>query len=516
MMITRHSKWLVFSSLIAAASACKKDDKKQTVTVAEETPVSAAETFIASLSGALKEAYDSAPSRYTFERDGNDTVDTTGQVFRQLLIEDLKTFIATLKRSSYTGSQEDLLAALDSYYTYAYDNSSAVVEVIKGSSTFKLTAKGISGNTLAFTEGALYQNIQDPGKHLREKTAGNDNPLLWTKLKGWNTQTFHGQDLSTIDADKKGDSFVEPEDLLQAWFKIVAAQAVDGQPFVVANGDQPEQMISEAYITEDGLDLSQLVQKFLHASVSYSQATGDYLNVDLGQDKGLNVDNTTAAKAGVSYTNLEHHWDEAFGYFGAARDFLAYTDQQTADGLSLDTDGNGTISLIKEKNLGISVNTAKRDLGAKDGSVDFSRNAMTAFIKGRHLISTKPEGYLDAVKALAIIAASQWEKTLGATVVHYINDVIHETGEFGTSSYLFKDHAKYFSELKGFALAFQFNPYSTMTEQDFDTLHSLLGDKPVLPSAGEAAVAEYMNKLKEARSLLQKIYGFSETNTLEW
>lgn len=499
-MKIKISAWLVASSLIVSTSACKKDDDKQTVTSDSETPATAAESYIAGLSGPLREAYDSAPASYAFERGGKDTVDTTGQVFRQLLIEDLKSFITSLKRSSYTGSQENLLTVLDSYYTYTYDNSSAVTEAIKGSSAFKLTAKGMNGSALPFSEGTLYQHIQDPGKQLRDKAAGNDNPLLWTQLKGWSTQTF-----------------VKPDDVISSWFKIIAAQAVDGQSFVVSNGSEPGQMITDAYITEDGLDLSQLVQKFLHASVSYSQATGDYLSVDLGQDKGLNVDNSGPAKAGVTYTALEHHWDEAFGYFGAARDFLAYTDQQSADGLSLDTDGNGSISLLKEKNLGISTNTSKRDLGAKNGGVDFSKNTMNAFIKGRFLISTKPEGYLDAVKALGIIASSHWEKTIGATVVHYINDVIRETSEYGTSAYLFKDHAKYWSEMKGFALAFQFNPYALMSEKDFDTLHNLLGDKPVLPSAGDAAaLAVYVSKLKEARTLLQTVYGFSDTNTAEW
>jgi hypothetical protein len=43
------------------------------------------------------------------------------------------------------------------------------------------------------------------------------------------------------------------------------------------------------------------------------------LNVYLGSEK-MSVDNTTAV-SGKSYTALEHHWDEAFGYFGVPFDF---------------------------------------------------------------------------------------------------------------------------------------------------------------------------------------------------
>ena len=46
------------------------------------------------------------------------------------------------------------------------------------------------------------------------------------------------------------------------------------------------------------------------------------LNVYFGADKMV-VDNTTAVdpSAGKYYTTMEHHFDEAFGYFGTEIDF---------------------------------------------------------------------------------------------------------------------------------------------------------------------------------------------------
>ena len=110
------------------------------------------------------------------------------------------------------------------------------------------------------------------------------------------------------------------------------------------------------------------------------------------------------ADDGKAYSSLEHHWDEAFGYFGAARDYSGYTDADIKTGGSKDTNGDGVIDLLSEKNYGLSINAAKRDLGAKDASTDFTGGAITAFIQGRHLIGAKPEGYAATLASLGVVA----------------------------------------------------------------------------------------------------------------
>ena len=61
---------------------------------------------------------------------------------------------------------------------------------------------------------------------------------------------------------------------------------------------------------------------------------------------------------------------------------------------------------------------------------------------------------MNELKAHRDAALSAWEKAIAATVVHYINDVI---GDMEAEDYSFYDHAKHWSEMKGFALSFQFN-----------------------------------------------------------
>ena len=79
-----------------------------------------------------------------------------------------------------------------------------------------------------------------------------------------------------------------------------------------------------AYTTDDGVDMSQMINKVLIGAVPYYQATGVYLNSLLERD------NSEARDGTDPYTAMEHAWDEAFGYFGAARDYFRYTDDQLA------------------------------------------------------------------------------------------------------------------------------------------------------------------------------------------
>ncbi len=79
----------------------------------------------------------------------------------------------------------------------------------------------------------------------------------------------------------------------------------------------------------------------------------------------------------------------------------------------------------------------------------------------------------------------------------------------GTAEYHFYDHAKHWSELKGFALALQFNPHAQITDAQLAELHGYLGEAPVL-EGGDITAAT--TALESARSLLGTAYGFSVDN----
>ena len=54
---------------------------------------------------------------------------------------------------------------------------------------------------------------------------------------------------------------------------------------------------------------------------------------------------------------MEHKWDEAYGYFGAARDYLRYSDAQLAGKtpaeFSFDSNGDGKIDVVVSNRKGV-------------------------------------------------------------------------------------------------------------------------------------------------------------------
>ena len=103
-----------------------------------------------------------------------------------------------------------------------------------------------------------------------------------------------------------------------------------------------------------------------------------------------------------------------------------------------------------------------------------------------------------------------WEKAIAATVVYYINDTLQDMGDFGTEDYSFSDHAKHWSELKGFALALQFNRRAQLSESELTQLHTLIRMAPALP--GDPDVEDYRMDLLQARALMGTAYDFASEN----
>ena len=109
-------------------------------------------------------------------------------------------------------------------------------------------------------------------------------------------------------------------------------------------------------------------------------------------------------------------------------------------------------------------------------------------------------------------ALMAWEKAISATVIHFINDTLQDMNTFGTSNYSFSIHAKHWGKMKGFALGLQFNPHSPVSDSNFDIIHGLFGDAPVLSNASAEEIESYKADLVTARSLMGTAYGFATEN----
>jgi hypothetical protein len=439
-----------------------------------------------------------AETHYAFDsrfESGKSGVSYTGQIARHILISRIK------------AAMGDLTARIDAGYV---PEAGKVVEELN---LYFVCDQGVcDGEDVGVdTTPAPKQSVVSGvsgGKNLIGKIAGND---ATGQHKEWNADGFSGWTPGITTT---------PQGFVEFLFAKVEEQSIDRANASIG-ADPSGAPLTTVTVTPEGHDLAQLAQKFLLGAVAFSQGADDYLDNDI-DGKGLLSANDVAAGDGKAYSALEHGWDEGFGYFGAARDYLDYTDDEIAgkggrddhkNGY-YDSDGDGAVDLASEYNWGHSVNAGKRDRGH---STDLTGDAFSAFHSGRKFIA-EAGGNLSDEQMTVLVgyrddAIAAWEKAIAATCIHYINDVMSDMGQIGMPEYNFYDHAKHWSELKGFAFSFQFNPHSPMTESQFAELHGILGTAPVLE---ESAVSDHMTALERARTLLGQVYGFETADVESW
>ena len=433
---------------------------------------------------------DADPSVYAFPSSFGEgsSVGYDGQTFRHLLIDDLKTHLggvtARIDGGSFYPLEGELAEELLFYFAFDSDAFGDIEHL-------KPTAAPAAQTT--------YNDVSS-GKDLVGKIAGNDSV------------TDHA-DWSVAFAGWPQDGVTTPESLVRLWIAEIDAAAV-----ARSNGDIPlgptGEPVPTVFLSADGRDRQQLLEKFLRGAVAFSQGTDDYLDDDTA-GKGL-LSAHDAAEEGKPWTTLEHQWDEGFGYFGAAIDAPLWSDAEIAESPTADRDGDGTVDLLTEVMWGHAGNAAKRDLGAVSPT-DFTAEAWAGFWGGRALLHETAgraltAAELSALQAFRDEAEQAWEKAIAATVVSYLNAVLRDIGAFGSDDYDFAAHAKHWSEAKGFALSFQFNPRSPLSDDGFAALHAALGTAPVLPTASAGEIAAHADALRDAKALLAATYGFDPAN----
>ncbi|WP_047547080.1 DUF4856 domain-containing protein [Psychroserpens sp. Hel_I_66] len=205
------------------------------------------------------------PATYSFERDGASTVDFNGQSTRIAMAGELT---SALKIETNTEAQ------LDGMFAHVEGNDD-------------------------FSEASL--NASD--KDIRSKVAASrdyfsSNATLSNAIKS---------DFDLWIADQANNVFSN-------WNTIATA----------GNAGQLQQAGGGAvrYINAKGFEINQLVAKGLIGGLMTDQILNNYLSPSV-LDEGSNIEdnNSDVVVTGKSYTNMEHKWDEAFGYlYGAELD----------------------------------------------------------------------------------------------------------------------------------------------------------------------------------------------------
>lgn len=229
--------------------------------------------------------------------------------------------------------------------------------------------------------------------------------------------------------------FMEWMDSLAVASVDFATTASDGQAGILTTGT------STYLFAANGIEYTQLIEKGLMGAVFFYQATQIYF----GSGK-MDVDNSAAvdAAAGKYYTEMEHHWDEAFGYFGAPTDFPSNLDD---------------------------IRFWAKYCNSRDADLGCNAYLMDAFLKGRAVISQGLDLSMRDVEIKKI--REMWEKVSAAQAVSYLE---------GAQTYFGTDPAKYLHELSeayAFILSLKYAPLETriitFTEIN-DLLENTIGD----------------------------------------
>jgi hypothetical protein len=192
------------------------------------------------------------------------------------------------------------------------------------------------------------------------------------------------------------------------------------------------------------------------------------LNVYFGADK-MNVDNSVAVSSGEGkyYTEMEHHWDEAFGYFGAPIDFPTNTDN---------------------------LRFWAKYYDIQSAALSPSLVITNAFLKGRAVISQDFELSMrdEAINDIRL----EWEKLSAAQAVTYLEGA---KANFGT------DNAKFLHELSeayAFILSLKYVPLETRII-DYADIETILDD-----TIGTDFWSVTLSDLNFSIALLNSTYGF--------
>tara|TARA_Y100000385_G_C13079198_1_gene632991 strand:+ start:18 stop:1187 length:1170 start_codon:yes stop_codon:yes gene_type:complete len=292
--------------------------------------------------------------------------------------------------------------------TYTFTDASGNNTVSYGGQTARLDMLGEMTSYLKTANGS---NSSPASLSASDLLAMYDNSYT-----GWSDQTLVGNGKQLKSKTALGDAGVQGQ--FETWMNEVAAASPD---------------TSSGYLqAASGHEWTQLIEKGLMSACFVSQMTGNYL-AGIASD-----DNTTAVDSanGKHYTEMEHHWDEAYGYFTSATDYPT----------------SGTNRFWGK----YANNTLESVIGS-------ATTIATAFRTGRAAISA---GATDDALAQAAIIEAAAQQMVAGMAIHYLNSTKDKVAAGETQNKV--NH--YLSEAYAFIYGIQFVNNSPMGTNDVTAL----------------------------------------------
>ncbi|BDD02790.1 DUF4856 domain-containing protein [Aureibacter tunicatorum] len=318
-----------------------------------------------------------------------------------------------------------LIAGMISFTSCSDDENNDVDQGYDIPSTYNFDNVSFSGQTI---------RLDQVGKLTAEMKKGNE---VGVEVSEQTLTDIYNEDVSGKKIQNKvQESF---DIVINSYFpKLEAASMAteagsEGVAGVVTSHNGEKSYLFDA----EGIEYTQLIEKGLMGALMYHQATAVYFG-----DSKMNVDNETVEEG--KGTEMQHHWDEALGYFSA----------KTENGVTVFDDSRYWAKYAKKTEV-----------------LKTSENIYNAFIKGRAAIGAKDYSTRD--EQISIIRRN-WEIVVAGTAVHYLNGAKDEISNGLDVDYALKNHQ--LSEAYAFILGLQFNPESRVSAGDANKIAALLGN----------------------------------------
>jgi Domain of unknown function (DUF4856) len=268
--------------------------------------------------------------------------------------------------------------------------------------------------------------------------------------------------LNTSGKQLKNKCFILDQPVFEAYMDSIALASSslvggsNGTAGVVVSTTDP----SKKYLFgANGFEYAQIIDKGIMSAVFYYQASETYLSES---GIGMTVDNVTVVPG--EGTAMQHHWDEAFGYFTAPIDFPA-----TLTGL---------------KYWAKYSNTVDPSLGCNDIMMDEFKRGRIAINNNDH--TTKDNS--------ALLVKATWDKIIAATAIHYLNEALSNFSDDALRNHNL-------SECVAFVNGLKYNATRLITLTEIDSVLAYIGSNLYLVSSGD---------LNLAKDLLSSIYDLDD------
>lgn len=296
---------------------------------------------------------------------------------------------------------------------------------------------------------------------------------------------------------------------------MVSEQVTSWLASIAGWSQTPRLGTPDVYTTAEGLDLSALVPISLMGAVLYAEATDSLL---VRVDTLDNID----FLSGEDFTEIEQAWDQAFGYFGAARAYAGFGDAELAsDGSGSvlpyveDADLDGLLDYTTEYNHTFARLAGERDQGSQ-GATDFTQDIFDAWLQGRAAMAIGP-GQEEIIIAARNQILETWEHVIGATTVHYLNRTIEHFNNFEEPTFEVETFRADWSAMLGYGrMLGYYSTGKTGGTAGVQTEILTLGDAPFMAPVGSAGWNDYLAALYGVRSTIGLRLGFPEGLLEDW